>query len=369
MSSPAKFNYKVIFRIFAIMATIGFLYFFPDIVIYVFLALIVALMGKPLALQISKIKIYKWHIPQSIGAVISTLFFLTVLLLLIGMFVPLIIREFRVLENINYEALTFYLESNIAYIQTFLYDKHIIDSNATIVSIITDEIKNLINVELLSNVLGGIINMTSSFVIAIFTTFFVGFFFMKDDIRLDNLVKPFVNVEYANRISIISKNINHLLSRYCLGAVIRILIMSLLLYIGFFSLGIPSAGFNAFVGGILNIIPYLGPIIAALISIFLSFINCVSAEAYSEIVQVIIKILCIYIVANVIDNLLLQPYIFSQSLKIHAIEIFLVTIIGGKIAGISGMILAIPVYTILRTTGIEIYNYVNQSTPLIEKKE
>ena len=90
----------------------------------------------------------------------------------------------------------------------------------------------------------------------------------------------------------------------------------------------------------------------------MGFVNCVSVEAYTEIIPVIIKIAGIYLVANVIDNLLLQPYIFSQSVKIHAIEVFLVTIIGGKIAGISGMILAIPVYTILRTTVIEIYNYV-----------
>jgi len=367
MIASLKFNHKAIFRIFAIITAIGILYLFPDIVIYVFLALIVALMGKPLALKISKIKFYKWHIPYSVGAIISTLIFLIVLLLLIGLFVPLFIREFRVLENVNYEAIRVYLENNIAYIQTFLYDRQIIDSNATIVSIITDEIRNLINVELLSNVLGGVINMTTSFVIAIFTIFFVGFFFMKEDIRLDTLLKPFVNAEYVERLSVVSENVNYLLSRYCLGAVIRILIMTLLIYIGFLVFGIPSAGFHAFVGGILNIIPYLGPIIGVVVSIFLSFITCVSTEVYSDIVPIIMKIATIYIMANTIDYLLLQPYIFSQSVKIHAVEVFLVTITGGKIAGIPGMILAIPIYTILRTTIIEIYNYINQTTPLIQK--
>ena len=340
------------------MAIIVFFYFFPDIVVYVFLAFILALIGNPLAQWISKIKFYKWRIPYSIAAFISVLFFLGVVLLLIGTFIPFFIQEFRIIENINYEVLATYLEDRIAYLQTFLYDKQILDNNKTIVSIITEKIVGLVNLEQSSIFLGGVINMTSSFVVAMFTIFFVGFFFIKDDIRLDNFVRPFVNEQYATRLSVVSENINHLLSRYCMGSVIRILIMMLLIYVGCLALGISGAGFHAFFGGILNIIPYLGPIIGVLISILMGFVNCVSVEAYTEIIPVIIKIAGIYLVANVIDNLLLQPYIFSQSVKIHAIEVFLVTIIGGKIAGISGMILAIPVYTILRTTVIEIYNYV-----------
>ena len=359
METPAKFNHKIIFRILAIMVAIGFLFLFPDVVVYVFLAFILALMGKPLAKLISKVKIYKWRIPYNVGAFVSTLFFLAVVLLLIGMFVPLFIREFHIVENINYETIATYLEETIAYIQSFLYDKQLIDSNTTIVSIMTDEIKNLINVELFSNVLSGIINMTGSFLIALFMIFFVGFFFIKDDIRLDSLVKPFVNEKYSNKLSEISEKVNLLLSRYCIGLFIRILIMTLLIYIGLLIFGIPGAGFLAFLGGILNIIPYLGPIIGILISILFSFINCVSMEVYTEIIPVIIKIGGIYIVANLIDYLLLQPFIFSQSVNIHAIEVFLVIIIGGKIAGIPGMILAIPVYTILRTTVIEIYNHIN----------
>ena len=366
MATPAKFNYGIIFRICSIIACFGFLYLFPDVVVYVFLAFILALMGKPLSRLISKIKIYKWRIPYTIGAIISTLFFLAVVLLLIGMFVPLIIQEFRNMENINYEAIAVYLENNIVSLQTFLYDKQIIDSNTTIVSIMTNEIKNLINAELFSNVLGGIINMTSRFVIALFMIFFVGFFFIKDDIRLENLAKPFVNAKYTDRISVVSEKINHLLSRYCIGSVVRVLVMTLILYIGFLFFKIPSAGFLAFLGGILNIIPYLGPVIGILISILLSFIGCVGAENYTQIVPAIIEIVGIYVVANIIDNILLQPYIFSRGLKIHAIEVFLVIIIGGKIAGIAGMILAIPVYTILRTTVIEIYNYVNQNTLLFQ---
>jgi predicted PurR-regulated permease PerM len=360
MIPSAKFNRKIIFRICVLLTGIGFLYFLPDIAVSLFLAFILALTGKPLAKWISRIKIYKWRVPYSVGAVISTLFFLTVVLLLIGMFVPLLIQELRNMENIDYETLTLYLEDKIAQIQTFLYDKEIMNSNTTVVSVITDEIRNIVNADLISNILGGFINMTSSFVIALFTIFFTGFFFMKDDIRLDNLVRPFVSETYTGRLSIVSEKINHLLSRYCIGLTVRILIMILLIYIGFLICGIPGAGLHAFIGGILNIIPYLGPLIGAFISIFLGFINCVSTEAYTQIIPFIIEIAAIYVVVNVIDYLVLQPYIFSQSVNIHAVEVFLVTIIGGKVAGIPGMILAIPVYTILRTMVIEIYRYVNQ---------
>ncbi|MDR2980035.1 MAG: AI-2E family transporter [Bacteroidales bacterium] len=358
--ATTKINYQLIFRICAVVAFFLFAYYFPSIVLYVFLAFILALMGKPIAGGISSIQFWKWRIPHGISSFITISFFLAMLVVMGMLFVPMLFKEFANIENINYDKLSGYLTTVLDNLQTFLHDNNIMDHEETIVGIVTVEIKNLINIELFSNMLGGLVNTTGNLIMALFTIFFVGFFFIKDNIRFDKLLKVFVSADYGERLTAISNNINTLLSRYCLGSVIRIAIMAVLLYAGFLLFGVKNALFLGFLGGVLNIIPYLGPVIGLVLSYLFGFIDCVSMEQYNLILSIFLKISIVYIIANVIDNVILQPMIFSQSVKIHPVEVFLVTILGGEIAGMSGMILAIPVYTILRIIVIELYNQVNK---------
>lgn len=372
-SAAKKINYTLIFRISALLFFAIFTWFFPNIVIYIFTAFILALMGKPLAQAISKIKISKKkRIPYGVSSFITILLFLALFFSLLMLFIPLLGSEFANLKNIDYEAISTYLSDTLNNLQRLLYEYNLMQSDQTIVGIVTDEIKNILNVgifsNLLGNVIGGVITTTGSFVMAVFSIFFMGFFFIKDDIGLDTLIHPFVSKKYTNRVSLIAEKINHLLTRYCIGSVVRILIMIVLLYIGLLLFGIKGAGFMAFFGGILNIIPYLGPIIGAVICVLIGFLNCVGGGMYTDILPVVLEIVGIFVVANVIDNIVLQPVIFSQSLKIHAVEVFLVTIIGGEVGGILGMILAVPVYTIIRMIVIEIYNFVNNTIILLRKK-
>lgn len=64
-----------------------------------------------------------------------------------------------------------------------------------------------------------------------------------------------------------------------------------------------------------------------------------------------IRVLSVFIIMQIIDNFVLQPIIFSKSVKAHPLEIFLVVLIGAKLGGILGMVLAIPLYTVFRVIG------------------
>lgn len=361
-------NYRFIFRIFMVILFVVFAWFFPSIILYIFLAFILALMGKPLANAICSVTVFKRHIPYSICSLLAILIFLVIMVLTITLFIPMMIKEVRTIENIDYEQLAYYLNNSLNRLQYFLYDNGLMELDQTIVGALIGEINNFVNVESFTNILGNVVSTTGSFLMGLFAVFFMAFFFIKDDIRIEKLAEVFISNKYTQRMKLISEKINSLLTRYCVGSFIRIMIMIVLLYIGFLLFGIKNSLFHAFFGGVLNIIPYLGPIIGVVISCIFGFINCISMDMYTEIVPVMIKITGIYVVANVIDNVLLQPLIFSQSVKIHPVEVFLVTILGGDMAGMTGMILAIPVYTIIRIILIEIYNFTNKSTLLIEKK-
>ena len=148
-----KINYQLIFRICALLCIILFTWFFPDIILYVFLAFILALIGKPLANTLQKIKLFKKQMPYSICSAISILILLIVMVLSIMFFVPILIQEFRVIENINYDTLSQNLTPFLNNIQQFLYENNLMEHNQTIVSALTSEITNWINVESFSNVI------------------------------------------------------------------------------------------------------------------------------------------------------------------------------------------------------------------------
>ena len=103
----------------------------------------------------------------------------------------------------------------------------------------------------------------------------------------------------------------------------------------------------------MNIIPYLGPIIGTLIALTLGVTSTLTSGAYNELLPVLIKIAGVQLGANFIDNNILVPLIYSKSVKSHPLEIFFVIIMGGSLAGLLGMLLAVPVYTVLRVIAKE----------------
>lgn len=106
----------------------------------------------------------------------------------------------------------------------------------------------------------------------------------------------------------------------------------------------------------MNIIPYLGPIIGSVIGISLGITSTLAFGSFNELLSVILKLTGVFIVVNFIDNNILVPMIYSKSVKSHPLEIFIVIIMGGGIAGLPGMLLAVPVYTLLRVIAKEFFN-------------
>ncbi len=274
--------------------------------------------------------------------------------------------EAQIIANINYDDLSRNLNLLLDNIQDFLYQNRIIDQQATLVGIITEEIKKFANLTTFSTALSGIVSTTGSFLFGLFAVVFLTFFFIKDDIRVEALAQFLFGEKHAARVTATTENINNLLSRYFIGLLIEIASMIVLLYIGMTLFGIRGALFFACFGGMLNAIPYLGPLIGAACACLFGAVGCLSVNEYQDILPTMIKIIGTFVAANLIDNLVLQPMIYSQSIKAHPIEIFLVIIMGGSLAGIPGMFFAIPVYTIIRTTVLGIYRYVStKDTQLI----
>ena len=353
-------NAGLILRILAGVLLLVLAWYFSDLVLYIFLAFIFSLIGKPIATKISSARIFKRNIPYGVSSMMAMLFFILVFSLILFFFIPMLTREARAIANINYDELSVSLNYLLDSLQDFLHENGLMDNQETLVGLVTSEIKDFASLTAFSSILGQVVSLTGSFLFALFSVFFLTFFFIKDDFRIDNLTRVLFNARHAVRLTSVSEKINNLLSRYFIGLLIEIVSMITLLYIGMAIFGIKGALLMAFFGGMLNAIPYLGPLIGTICACLFGVVDCLSGSNYQAIFPTILQIGGTFIAANLIDNIVLQPIIYSQSVKAHPVEIFLVIIMGGSLAGIPGMLFAIPVYTIVRTVTVELFNYAHE---------
>ena len=111
----------------------------------------------------------------------------------------------------------------------------------------------------------------------------------------------------------------------------------------------------AFLCAILNIIPYIGPLIASILAAILTMMSNLGGDFQTQVFPLVIYVLIGFWIVQVIDNNVSQPLIFSKSVSSHPLEIFLVILIAGFLFGIVGMIIAVPSFTILKVIAKEFF--------------
>ena len=171
---------------------------------------------------------------------------------------------------------------------------------------------------------------------------------MKDTHIMENSIYVLVSDKNENKLKKSLTTINNLLSRYFIGLVFQITILFLIYTVVLLIFGIQNAVVIAFLCALLNLIPYIGPLIGGVIMLFLTMSSNLGQDFQTEILPTTFYVMIGYVFAQLIDNFLSQPFIFSNSVKSHPLEIFLVIIISGVLFGVTGMIVAIPTYTAIK---------------------
>ena len=127
----------------------------------------------------------------------------------------------------------------------------------------------------------------------------------------------------------------------------------------------------ALISGILNVIPYVGPLIGHIVAVTSSLLIYTSSAFSGSLTLFAGVVLAIFLFTQLVDNYLFQPLIYSSSVKAHPLEIFIVILMGGHIGGMVGMLIAIPTYTVMRVVAGEFLpnlKFVQQITKNINKK-
>jgi predicted PurR-regulated permease PerM len=334
---------------FAGLIIVGLMaWYFSDLLIYIIIAAGLSVISRPLSRQIKSIRIGRFGINQSASALITLLLVLMVAASFLMFIVPLVNKQAMMISSIDAEAVSKYFSGFLTEIQKLLITYHLLQPDQSLTSFIEEQLIRLFGMVNIGSIFGGLINTTGTIFMGTFIIIFLTFFFMRDEnlIRMSLMaIVPEKNqVDFGHVLS----ESRVLLTRYLLGILLELIAMMTLITLGLSIFGIQNALLIGFLGGLMNIIPYLGPLIGASIGVILGVVSVLSMGAYDQLWTIVLFILITFSGANLIDNILLQPVIYSKSVKAHPIEILLVIIMAGKLAGIGGMILAIPVYTVLR---------------------
>ena len=339
-----KMNYKAIFKLIASLFAfilIGFVLFkASSLLVYVLVSLIFSLILSPFN-SLLKVKL-KFN--KTISSIFSITLLISFFSLLVGIIIPVVSKqgknlalldteEFRSKVQLFYNQLSIYFESKNTTIYDFILNLNFISD---------------LDFGFATKLFNSLVSQAGSLSVGIMSVLFITFFFVKDG---NDFFKRFLELFDKKQKGKLSKSllkVESLLSRYFIGVFVQITILFFLYTIMLSVIGVENFFAISFLCAILNVIPYLGPLVSIVLMITLSFTSSIDVFVINEFLKTSLALLVGFSIVQSLDNFLLQPYIFSSSIKSHPLEVFLVIIFFGLLFGVFGLIIAIPLYTTLK---------------------
>jgi predicted PurR-regulated permease PerM len=329
-----------------LLAVAGFaVWYFKHIFIYIIIAAIIALIGQPIDRFYTKyLRFGKFKITPTLSAGLAFLTLFLVFFLLAVFFAPLVLEEAALLSSLDRDIILTSLQKPMENMDRLMHSMHIDYETANLQAYLQDKLISFFTVTNITLVINQFISALGDFFIAFFAISFLTFFFLRDENQVIARILSFVPEKYSEKAKKVWMECERLLKRYFIGVMIEASLVTTFLFIGLWIAGIKHALLIALFAGMMNVVPYVGPLIACAFALFIGLTTTADMTPLS----LVIKILVIFPIVNLSDAFLLQPLIYSSSVKAHPLEIFLVILAGATIGGIGGMILAVPSYTILR---------------------
>ena len=331
--------------IITLLALFVFVYLFTNVVIYLIISVVLALIGMPILKVLTKLKIGKFYLNDSIAAVITLLLFFGIIYTISVTFLPPLLVQINFLSHANLEDV---FHNVLAYNPKIkiLFNK--LGTEHQIAVAISEQVTNFVNFKNVTYLFNNTISYASTILGGLFSVLFITFFFLKDEKMVVKALLLITPSAFDTEMKDILRTSKKMLSNYFIGLFIDVVLISTIITSLMWLFGIRNALVIGCLAGIMNVIPYIGPIITLFFAVFLGVSGCIEFNEYEAISSTITKIIIILIGTNLVDAMLIQPTIFSNTVKAHPLEIFLVILMAGAIGGILGMVVAIPTYTLLR---------------------
>lgn len=343
-------GYIILIGILAIAGALC--WYFRSVLMYIILAFVVSLVSRPLVSLMRKVQVKGKRAPDWLLAILSIFFVIAGLSLVVTQAIPVvvnIIREAAVFNDMNLSGSD--ISDTVNSWVVGLFPSLGPDYDA--ISVILDYLKNATSGFSITGLLGSVAGAVVNLAVGLFAVVFISFFFVKDDKLFSRIVAALVPDPIEGKVTDAIGDIERLLSRYFVGLLLEMLCVAFFNFLGLSLIARIGANYAlgiAFIAGILNIIPYVGPIIGEVLGVLLCLVLKYGAGVGLDVNIWIFALIVLAIMLGVqlIDNFVLQPLIYSTSIQASPLEIFIVMLMAGHLGGIVGMLAAIPGYTIIR---------------------
>ena len=350
-------------------------WYFRSVLVYILVAFVVSLIGHPIMKLLRKVKFKGKSLPDGLLTVITILIILLTLSLVITQVIPVvlhIVRDASVMnaKDVPYNSLLDQLNDWLIGVFPGL------GPGFDLVSTILEKIRSVMSLSSVRSLVGSVASAAVTIGVGLFSITFISFFFIKDEKLFCKIISALVPDRVESSVEKTVEDIVHLLSRYFIGLLIEVAGVILVDFLGLWLIARIGAQYAlgiAFIAGILNVIPYVGPLIGEVTGVLLCVVLKYGAGVGLDvpILAFAIIVLAIMLAAQLVDNFVYQPLIYSTSIKSSPLEIFIVLLMAGHVGGTLGLLVGIPVYTVVRVIAARFFSHkkvVRRLMPDIEQE-
>lgn len=307
---------KIILRVVVVLLALGFLWLIRDIVIVVLLALVLASALEPMAEYFTKYKI-----PRFVSVLGTYIVVIGAFGIVIALMSPLVVDQARVLAD-NLPALAVELQSKYPNL-TLLFGGANLNS-------IVDAL--LSNSGFGSNLFDRTLGLFNGLV-ALLTVLVISFYVVAADRGMKKFIGDIVPKQYQETTVRLIAKIQAKMGMWVVGQFILSVFIFALTYIGLTILGVDYALVLALIAGLLEVVPYIGPFVSAIPAVFFALIQSP---------PLVIGVILLYIIIQKTEGYILVPKIMEKTVGTSPLVVLLALLIGFKLAGILGILLAVP---------------------------
>ena len=296
-------------------------------------------------------------------------------LLLLGvvlLFLPLVVQEANALAKVDYAAVGRSLQDPLEKINNWLIRHGVELDSRSPEQIVRETLTNVLNPSSISAFFSSSISAFSTLLVGLFSVAFITFFFLQEQGMFASFVTALVPEKHEARTREAIDDISHMLTRYFAGVALQVLIIAVYVSVFLSILGVKNAVLIGFFAALLNLIPYLGPLLGGMLGVLIAITTNLEADFNGVLLPLAGKVALVFVTVQMLDNYVLMPLIYSSTVKAHPLEIFIIILVGAQLNGILGMVLAIPTYTVVRViarTFLSRFKIVQQFTNRLDEVE
>ena len=335
------------------------LWYFREVVIYILISAVLAIIGRPLVGLLSSVKVGKLQLPRWVSAAITLVLLWVVLGGVMLLITPLVTQKIYELSLLDLDASLRNIESPLNALQNYLSTIFAMpESDLSISQQIIEYVRQFLNDGTANETISSVVRVTISGVVASFSVSFITFFFLKEDGLFSAMVSAIFPEKYSENVHRAIEKVSHLLTRYFTGILTESVIIASIITVVLclFGMTLKDACFIAVIMGLFNVVPYAGPAVGGLVSVFIGVVSPMMGCTIEYTLGVIIGTL---IVVKLVDDFVLQPFIYSSKVKAYPLEIFIVILMAGSVGGVVGLLVAVPSYTVIRVFAKEFFSEVS----------